>query len=113
MKTTLLIALAAALVCASIAALALDDAEIAHVAYTAGSLDVAAAKLALDKTQDPENRDRRGPRRPQGRRGPQPRHHRTRLAVAAHRPRRGSAHGGCPEIDPLLRSAEIRPEVRE
>lgn len=31
----------------------LGDAEIAHVAYTAGAIDVAAGKLALSRSQDP------------------------------------------------------------
>ncbi len=33
-----------------------SDAEIAHIAYTAGALDAAAAKQALAKTHDPEVR---------------------------------------------------------
>jgi putative membrane protein len=31
----------------------LDDAQIAHIAYTAGQLDIEAAKLALDKSSRP------------------------------------------------------------
>lgn len=30
-----------------------DDAQIAHIAYTAGQLDIDAARQALDKTTDP------------------------------------------------------------
>lgn len=33
-----------------------SDAEIAHIAYTAGALDAAAAKQALAKTQNPQVR---------------------------------------------------------
>ena len=33
-----------------------NDAQIAHIAYTAGALDVAAAKQALAKTQNKEVR---------------------------------------------------------
>jgi putative membrane protein len=33
-----------------------SDAEIAHIAYTAGALDAAAAKLALAKSKDPQVR---------------------------------------------------------
>ncbi len=33
-----------------------SDAEIAHIAYTAGALDAAAAKQALAKTSDPQVR---------------------------------------------------------
>jgi putative membrane protein len=36
------------------AAPALGDAEIAHIAYTAGQLDIDAARLALEKTSDPQ-----------------------------------------------------------
>lgn len=32
----------------------LNDAQIAHIAYTAGNLDIAAAKQALTKTQNPK-----------------------------------------------------------
>jgi putative membrane protein len=48
--------LLAALVAASAvqAAPALTDAEIAHIAYTAGQLDIDAAHLALEKTTDPK-----------------------------------------------------------
>ena len=34
----------------------LNDAQIAHIAYTAGQIDIEAARLALEKTQDPEVR---------------------------------------------------------
>ena len=33
-----------------------NDAQIAHIAYTAGVIDIDAAKLALDKTQDEDVR---------------------------------------------------------
>jgi putative membrane protein len=33
------------------------DAQIAHIAYTAGEIDVAAAKLALGKTRNPAVRE--------------------------------------------------------
>ena len=33
-----------------------SDAEIAHIAYTAGALDAAAARQALAKTQNPQVR---------------------------------------------------------
>lgn len=35
----------------------LNDAQIAHIAYTAGDLDVQAARQALSKTQNPSVRD--------------------------------------------------------
>lgn len=35
------------------AAPAINDAQIAHIAYTAGAIDVAAAKQALQKSHDP------------------------------------------------------------
>jgi putative membrane protein len=38
------------------AAEALNDAQIAHIAYTAGVLDVDAARQALEKSKDPEVR---------------------------------------------------------
>lgn len=38
------------------AAPALTDAQIAHIAYTAGQLDVDAARLAIEKTASPEVR---------------------------------------------------------
>ena len=31
----------------------LNDAQIAHIAYTAGEIDIAAAKQALAKSQNP------------------------------------------------------------
>jgi putative membrane protein len=34
----------------------LNDAQIAHIAYTAGEIDIAAAKLALQKSQNAEVR---------------------------------------------------------
>jgi putative membrane protein len=34
----------------------LNDAQIAHIAYTAGAIDVSAAKLALEKTDNAEVR---------------------------------------------------------
>jgi putative membrane protein len=34
----------------------LNDAQIAHIAYTAGAIDVSAAKLALEKTENAEVR---------------------------------------------------------
>lgn len=34
----------------------LNDAQIAHIAYTAGQIDVSAAKLALEKSEDPKVR---------------------------------------------------------
>jgi putative membrane protein len=34
----------------------LNDAQIAHIAYTAGVIDITAAKQALDKSQDPNVR---------------------------------------------------------
>lgn len=34
-----------------------SDAEIAHIAYTAGNIDIDAAKLALARSQDPKVRD--------------------------------------------------------
>jgi putative membrane protein len=34
-----------------------NDAQIAHIAYTAGQLDIAAAKQALDKSKDKTVRD--------------------------------------------------------
>jgi putative membrane protein len=33
-----------------------SDAEIAHIAYTAGAIDIEAAKLALERSQDPKVR---------------------------------------------------------
>jgi putative membrane protein len=51
-------AFAAALLLAPVAALAQDakpnDAQIAHIAYTAGVLDIAAGKQALAKTSNPK-----------------------------------------------------------
>ena len=51
---------AAALMFAAPAAIAADsgpsDAEIAHIAYTAGALDVAAGQQALQKSRDPQVR---------------------------------------------------------
>jgi putative membrane protein len=54
--------LAAALLAAAPAALAqpaatLNDAQIAHVAYTAGQIDIAAAKQALQKSHNKAVRD--------------------------------------------------------
>src|SRR5262245_27708649 len=50
-----------ALVLASVPALADDakpnDAQIAHIAYTAGAIDIKAAKLALQKSKNKEVRD--------------------------------------------------------
>ena len=34
----------------------LSDAVIAHIAYTAGEIDIAAAKVALEKSKDTEVR---------------------------------------------------------
>ena len=55
-------AIAAALATAAPAALAQpaappNDAQIAHIAYTAGELDIAAAKQALDKSKSKDVRD--------------------------------------------------------
>jgi putative membrane protein len=48
----------AMMVCAAPAAAQTpSDAEIAHIAYTAGNLDIAAAKLALTKTQNVKVRE--------------------------------------------------------
>ncbi|MEO9002861.1 MAG: DUF4142 domain-containing protein [Rhodanobacter sp.] len=41
---------------AATAAPAMNDAQIAHIAYTAGAIDVTAAKQALRKSQNPEVR---------------------------------------------------------
>ena len=62
MSTKLSLAGAAALLFAAAPALAHDgphptDAEIAHIAYTAGQLDVAAGKQALAKSHDKAVRD--------------------------------------------------------
>ena len=50
--------IAAAFVAFSVPALAADpalnDAQIAHIAYTAGALDIAAAEQALEKAADPQ-----------------------------------------------------------
>ena len=54
-----LLAASALLAASSVPALAADgpsDAEIAHIAYTAGALDAAAAKQALAKTTNPQVR---------------------------------------------------------
>jgi putative membrane protein len=56
------LAIAAALATAAPAALAQpaaapNDAQIAHIAYTAGELDIAAAKQALDKSKSKDVRD--------------------------------------------------------
>jgi putative membrane protein len=54
---------AAAVISCSVAAVAVaatsgpTDPQIAHIAYTAGELDVTAAKLALAKTKNPTVRD--------------------------------------------------------
>ena len=57
-----LLAAAAAFAIATVAAPVLadsgpNDAQIAHIAYTAGALDVAAAKQALDKSSNKEVRE--------------------------------------------------------
>ncbi len=41
---------------AATAAPSIDDAQIAHIAYTAGAIDVTAAKQALQKSHNPEVR---------------------------------------------------------
>ena len=46
--------LAALAFAGAVQAAAPSDAEIAHIAYTAGELDIAAAKQALEKTKDPK-----------------------------------------------------------
>ena len=51
-----LAALAAILTGPSYAKDQLNDAQIAHIAYTAGVIDIAGAKQALDKSQDPNVR---------------------------------------------------------
>jgi putative membrane protein len=50
---------AAALACASAAAEGAkpNDAQIAHIAYTAGQIDIKTAQLALQKSQNKEVRD--------------------------------------------------------
>ena len=58
--TRTFVLIAAAALAAGSPALAQDgpsDAEIAHIAYTAGALDVAAAKQALAKSQNPAVRE--------------------------------------------------------
>ena len=60
MKATFLCATAIALL--SVPALAAADTgptdpQIAHIAYTAGNIDIAAAKLALSKTRNPQVRE--------------------------------------------------------
>ena len=50
------LALAAAPAVLSAQAAAPNDAQIAHIAYTAGQLDIAAAKQALAKTHNKEVR---------------------------------------------------------
>ena len=53
MKIVLAAALAFALPVAALAAAAApNDAQIAHIAYTAGQIDVAAGKQALEKSKD-------------------------------------------------------------
>ena len=47
-------ALAFATTGTQVAAAPLTDAEIAHIAYTAGALDIDAAKQALDRSADPQ-----------------------------------------------------------
>ena len=51
-----------------------NDAQIAHIAYTAGSIDIKAAQLALQKSKNKEVRDcgRRAPVRHARRPDPQP-----------------------------------------
>lgn len=58
LKSSLLAATALLLASAASAnpAAGLSDAEIAHIAYTAGQIDIAAAKQALDKTKSAEVR---------------------------------------------------------
>jgi putative membrane protein len=50
------LALAAAPAALNAQGAALNDAQIAHIAYTAGQLDIAAAKQALAKSQDKQVR---------------------------------------------------------
>ncbi len=60
MKHVLLALTAAGLIAVSGAAVAADaptDPQIAHIAYTAGQIDVAAASQALAKTHNPKVRD--------------------------------------------------------
>lgn len=60
MLTKLSAALAAlALGCTQVAAQTAkpDDAQIAHIAFTAGEIDIKAAQLALEKSKNPEVRD--------------------------------------------------------
>ena len=47
-------ALVLALPCAAFAADKPNDAQIAHIAYTAGNIDIAAAKQALAKSTNPQ-----------------------------------------------------------
>lgn len=53
--TTAALAVGSALLVASPAA-ALDDAQIAHIAYTADSVDIAWAQMAMQKATDPRVR---------------------------------------------------------
>jgi putative membrane protein len=59
MLKTITAAAVAALAVASVAVAqgAPNDAQIAHIAYTAGTIDVAAAKQALAKSKDPKVRE--------------------------------------------------------
>ena len=61
MKKLVALAGAAALFAVGVPALAADsgptDPQIAHIAYTAGALDVEAGKLALTKSHNPAVRD--------------------------------------------------------
>ena len=55
-RTARLLAALGLIVAGPAAAAGPSDAEIAHIAYTAGALDAAAAKQALAKTQNPQVR---------------------------------------------------------
>jgi putative membrane protein len=60
LKRTFVAAIAAIAVAAAgvaFAAGAPNDAQIAHIAYTAGNIDIAAAKQALAKTKNPKVRE--------------------------------------------------------